>query len=95
MRLFRHNCRQIKIEEQTVYVKDLRILKGIDLKDVVIIDNSILSFAYQLENGIPIVPYYEGKEDDELIFLSSFLINISNEKDLRDKINDQIYHDLE
>ena len=98
MRLFRHNCRQIKIEEQTVYVKDLRILKGIDLKDVVIIDNSILSFAYQLENGIPIVPYYEGKEDDELIFLSSFLINISNEKDLRDKISSQIlkiYHDLE
>ena len=98
MRLFRHNCRQIKIEEQTVYVKDLRILKGIDLKDVVIIDNSILSFAYQLENGIPIVPYYEGKEDDELIFLSSFLINISNDKDLRDKISSQIlkiYHDLE
>ena len=98
MRLFRHNCRQIKIEEQTVYVKDLRILKGIDLKDVVIIDNSILSFAYQLENGIPIVPYYEGKEDDELIFLSSFLINISDDKDLRDKINSQIlkiYHDLE
>ena len=98
MRLFRHNCRQIKIEEQTVYVKDLRILKGIDLKDVVIIDNSILSFAYQIENGIPIVPYYEGKEDDELIFLSSFLINISNEKDLRDKISSQIlkiYHDLE
>ena len=98
MRLFRHNCRQIKIEDQTVYVKDLRIMKGINLKDVVIIDNSILSFAYQLENGIPIVPYYEGKEDDELIFLSSFLLNISTEKDLRDKINSQIikiYHDLE
>ena len=98
MRLYRHNCTQVKIENETIYIKDLRILRGINLKDVVIIDNSILSFAYQLDNGIPIVPYLEGKEDDELLFLSSFLINIAHEKDLREKINSQIvkiYHDLE
>ena len=33
---------------------------------MIIIDNSILSFAYHLNNGIPIVPYYDKDEDKSL-----------------------------
>jgi len=40
-----------------VYVKDLSIISDRDLKDVVIVDNSIVSFAYNLSNGIPIASF--------------------------------------
>ena len=89
-RLYRHNCRHFKIENVDYYVKDLRILKNVSLEDVVIIDNSLLSFAFHLKNGIPIVPYYDGKNDSELIFLTQFLLNIAEERDLRDKIESHI-----
>jgi TFIIF-interacting CTD phosphatase-like protein len=42
------------------YIKDLRLLlKGRDLKNMVLIDDKIVSYAGQLENGIP-VPKYVG-----------------------------------
>lgn len=37
-----------------MYVKDLRIIKDRNLKDVVLVDNSTVSFAFNLDNGIPI-----------------------------------------
>ena len=52
--------------------------KYYDLKDIVIVDNSVLSFAYHLNNGIPIVPYYDSKEDSELIILSKYLLFIAD-----------------
>ena len=56
-RLYRNNCTQIKVENQIYYIKDLRVFKNISLDDIVIIDNSVLSFAFHLDNGIPILPY--------------------------------------
>lgn len=90
MRLYRHNCRRFKIEDEDIYVKDLRIFKNVPLTDVVIIDNSLLSFGFHLKNGIPIVPYYNGINDSELDFLTSFLLTIAEEKDLREKIESHI-----
>jgi TFIIF-interacting CTD phosphatase-like protein len=52
-RLYRHHC--IKVHE--VYVKDLRIIEDRWLEDIVIVDNSILSFAAQLDNGVPICSF--------------------------------------
>ena len=40
-----------------VYVKELSIISDRDLKDLVIVDNSIVSFAYNLSNGIPIASF--------------------------------------
>jgi TFIIF-interacting CTD phosphatase-like protein len=37
-----------------IYVKDLRIIADRDLKDIIIVDNSIISFAFNLSNGVPI-----------------------------------------
>ena len=93
-RLYRHHCikRAIINEEdqdennsnpsEYAYVKDLRIIKNVDLKDMILIDNSVLSFAFQIDNGITILPFYDNKDDNELIFLKNYLNKISGAKDL-------------
>ena len=53
-RMYRNNCSQIKVDNQIYYIKDLSVFKNISLDDIVIIDNSVLSFGFHLENGIPI-----------------------------------------
>lgn len=32
------------------------------MSKIVLVDNSAYSYSMQLENGIPILPYYEGKD---------------------------------
>lgn len=63
-------------------MKDLRIL-GVDLKDVVLVDNSTYSFAFQLDNGIPILPFYNDRNDDELLHLTNYLEAIADSDDMR------------
>jgi hypothetical protein len=53
------------------------------MEDIIIIDNSVLSFAYQLENGIPILPFYDNYEDNELLFLMNYLCDIAKSNDIR------------
>jgi TFIIF-interacting CTD phosphatase-like protein len=51
---------------------------------MVIVDNSIVSFAFDLDNGVPINSYMGTEEDDrELLFLFSFLQEISLVPDVR------------
>ena len=33
---------------------------------MILIDNAAYSYAFQPLNGVPIIPYYEGKNDYEL-----------------------------
>lgn len=54
------------------YVKDLRIFANRDLRHMVLVDNAAYSYALQLENGIPIIPFYKRKDDTELVDLVSF-----------------------
>ena len=83
-RLYRNNCVPTKIEGKNFYVKDLDILtKYYNLKDMIIVDNSVLSFAYHLNNGIPIIPFYDSTNDNELIILAYYLSLISQDNDLR------------
>lgn len=73
-RLYRHNCVKIVTDEgQTLYIKDLRIIRNVPLENMVIIDNSVLSFSFHLENGIPILPYYSNKDDTEMDTLRNYL----------------------
>ena len=82
-RLYRNHCVQCDVDGIKFYVKDLDTLsEKYNLKDVVIIDNSVLSFAYHLNNGIPIVPYIEQKEDSQLLMLAYYLVSIANFDDL-------------
>ena len=43
------------------------------MKDLIIVDNAVYSFGHQLENGIPIIPFYDDKTDEELMHLSQYL----------------------
>lgn len=43
------------------------------------LDNFIYSFGLDLENGIPIKPYYKGKDDYELEYLCDTLSKIQDE----------------
>ena len=49
-------------------------------KEVVIVDNNIYSFCINMDHGVLVEDYYNGKEDLELERLTQFLIDISNNK---------------
>jgi len=83
-RLFRNNCTSVYINGSYTYIKDLSVFKDIDLKDMIIIDNSVVSFTYNLDNGLPILPYYNSKKDNELLCCAYYLISIFDYNDLRD-----------
>ena len=90
-RLYRNNCSLIDVDGAKFYVKDLEILNEYyDLKDIVIVDNSVLSFAFHLHNGIPIVPYYDEDKDGSLYVVGLYLIHIFPENDLREANKTQI-----
>lgn len=51
---------------------------------MIIIDNSIVCFAFNLDNGVPISPYMgDNEQDEELIFLTSYLEDVYHHEDLR------------
>jgi CTD small phosphatase-like protein 2 len=54
-------------------VKNLRILTEKDLSEIVIVDNSVYSFAFQIDNEIPIIPFYNDKADEEMLHLVYYL----------------------
>ena len=81
-RLYRDSCFQT---EDGVYIKDLRIITNRDLKDLVIVDNAVYSFGFQLDNGIPIIPFYNNREDEELLHLINYINTLAFFNDLRDQ----------
>jgi len=79
-RLYRDHC--IKSDDN-VYIKDLRVFKGRDLKDLIIVDNAVYSFGAQLSNGIPITPFKDDKDDREFICLMNYIETIKDCEDFR------------
>lgn len=59
-RLFREHCWQT---DEGIYIKDLRVLKNRSMENMVLVDNAAYSYYFQLDNGIPIIPYYNEKKD--------------------------------
>jgi len=81
MRLYRNHCVFI---EPGLYIKDLRIFSGIKkLEDIIILDNSLFSFANQLNNGILITSFFSDLNDSFLENVKCYLDYIKNEKDIR------------
>ena len=84
-RLYRQDCIQV----DNFFIKDLDIILDREREHMCIVDNSILSFAFDLDNGVPINSYIGNEEDDrELLFLYSFLEEAAKASDIRDSIRD-------
>jgi RNA polymerase II subunit A small phosphatase-like protein len=67
-RLFREAC----VQHYGNYVKDLTHL-GRRLQDTIIVDNSPFSYMFQPDNAIPIVSWFQDKNDRQLYELLPFL----------------------
>jgi CTD small phosphatase-like protein 2 len=73
-RLFRDQCLQTN---EGIFIKDLRIIANRAIDHMLIVDNATYSFAFQLENGIPIIPFYSCAKDTELLDLMDYLRKIA------------------
>jgi CTD small phosphatase-like protein 2 len=88
-RLYRNNC--INVNDK-IFVKDLRIIKGIDIKDIILLDNSIYSFSAQINNGILVNSFFNDKNDIELYNVLGYLLNfLVKAEDVR-VINEQFFN---
>lgn len=54
------------------------------MSDIILVDNAAYSFAFQIDNGLPILPYYDNKSDIELKHLMNFLKSIHHVRDIRE-----------
>jgi CTD small phosphatase-like protein 2 len=66
------------------FIKDLRIIKNRELKNMIIVDNLVHSFGFQIENGVPILEWTGNKNDQELKHLADYLIDAKKYDDVRD-----------
>ena len=80
-RLYREQCTFIN----GLYIKDLKRLNR-PLKDLIIVDNSPLAFAFNEENGLPIKTWYDDYSDNELQKILPLIIFLSNVNDVRTHI---------
>lgn len=78
--LSRNHCCKTK---KGFYIKDLRIILNKNLSEMLIIDDLCHSFAFQIDNGIPILPWNGDTDDQELKYLTKYLVSISKNEDLR------------
>lgn len=79
-RVFRDNCLKTK---EGILVKDQRIFKGRSLKDVVQVDNAVISFVFNLDNGVPILSFTDDDQDYQFVSLGRFLMSLKDVPDVR------------
>ena len=70
-RLYREACIPI---QKYIFIKDLRIIKNYDPKNVILLDNSFYSFINQPLNGMLIYSFFSNYKDNQLIHAKNFLI---------------------
>ena len=77
-RLFREACLNVHGN----FIKDLDVL-GRDLSKTVLVDNSPHAYGYNVDNGVPIISWYDDDNDTELLKLLEFLRGIQSSDDVR------------
>ena len=80
-RLFREHCTLLN----SSFVKDLKKL-GRDLKDIIIVDNSPLAYLLNSDNGLPILTWFDDRNDQELYKITPVLEFLSGVPDVREYI---------
>ena len=81
-RLTREHCTFLN----GIYIKELKKLNR-NLKDLIIVDNSPLAYAFDSDNGLPIKTWYDDINDIELEKIFPLLEFLSTTKDVRPFIN--------
>eukprot|EP00826_Nyctotherus_ovalis_P054914 TRINITY_DN7246_c0_g1_i11.p1 TRINITY_DN7246_c0_g1~~TRINITY_DN7246_c0_g1_i11.p1 ORF type:complete len:343 (-),score=51.41 TRINITY_DN7246_c0_g1_i11:146-1174(-) len=82
--LHRDQC----IKTKNWIIKDLRVIGRRKLKDMIMVDNSVISFAGNLDSGI-YVPSYEGDlGDQELLPVIEFLKEVYDVEDVRPYVHE-------
>lgn len=66
-----------------LFLKDLRILSDKSLKEVVLVDSESFSFCFQIDNGVPLMPWNGDSKDAEILHLTGYLIKLSQSEDIR------------
>ena len=88
-RLYRDACIPI---QNKLYIKDLRIIKDYDPRNVLLMDNSLYSFMNQPSNGMLVNSFYMNHKDLQLISAKNFLINYISPCDDVRKECEKWYH---
>ena len=94
-RLFREHC----TFTNGIYIKDLKILDR-KLNNMIIIDNNPLSYDNNIDNGIPILSWYDNINDNELLKLLPLLkymssTNIQDVRTIINKIVDRTHNEID
>ena len=84
LKFFREDCLFIN---NNVYLKNLEFINNLNFEKCVLVDNSPLHFYRNLENTVPILPFYGDEEDSELLKLEVFLKDLVKIKDFRKGID--------
>ena len=88
--LYRDACIPI---QNSIYIKDLRIIRNYEPSNVILLDNSLYSFINQPKNGMLVYSFYWDEKDDQLIRAKNFLIKyIYNAKDVREELGKWYYY---
>ena len=89
-RLYREACINI---QNSIYIKDLRIIRNYETNNVILLDNSLYSFINQPKNGMLVYSFYWDDKDDQLIKAKNFLIKyIYKAKDVREEMDKWYYY---
>ena len=76
---FRDSCYK---SPEGFYIKDLRVIDR-PLDRMLLVDNAAYSYCFQVDNGVPVIPFYDCKTDIELRHLSTYLKTLAQSKDIR------------
>ena len=88
-RLYREHCTFIN----GVFIKDLKRLNR-NLKDIIIVDNSPMAFAFDTDNGLPILSWFDDPIDKELINIQPLLEFLADTKDVRKYIKQFVKNNI-
>lgn len=91
-RFYRHHSRKVfNQENQPLFIKDLGIFAGLDLRKVLFVDNHIFSFALNLKNGVPVIDFLGDQQDNELLKVASYADKLSRETQNLMRTNEQVF----